>query len=145
HACRLFWADLTICPIAVSAFLAASSAPLAVPSTALVACAIGDLTPSTSARSITTMLLSAKGHHPSRHAGRTTIRLTLDSRARVRDNHSNTPPTTENTMRPIAATLLTAAAAIALTACSGADAQPRSEEHTSELQSRFDLVCRLLL
>src|SRR5699024_11742587 len=23
--------------------------------------------------------------------------------------------------------------------------QPRSEEHTSELQSRFDLVCRLLL
>src|SRR5699024_12801371 len=26
-----------------------------------------------------------------------------------------------------------------------ADAGPRSEEHTSELQSRFDLVCRLLL
>src|SRR5699024_12057506 len=25
------------------------------------------------------------------------------------------------------------------------DARPRSEEHTSELQSRFDLVCRLLL
>src|SRR5437868_7234776 len=25
------------------------------------------------------------------------------------------------------------------------DAQCRSEEHTSELQSRFDLVCRLLL
>src|SRR5207249_8158769 len=25
------------------------------------------------------------------------------------------------------------------------EAQPRSEEHTSELQSRFDLVCRLLL
>src|SRR5206468_12624443 len=25
------------------------------------------------------------------------------------------------------------------------DAQPRSEEHTSELQSRSDLVCRLLL
>src|SRR5699024_11888773 len=25
------------------------------------------------------------------------------------------------------------------------DAIPRSEEHTSELQSRFDLVCRLLL
>src|SRR5699024_8262405 len=24
-------------------------------------------------------------------------------------------------------------------------AEPRSEEHTSELQSRFDLVCRLLL
>src|SRR5699024_12388863 len=27
----------------------------------------------------------------------------------------------------------------------GASACPRSEEHTSELQSRFDLVCRLLL
>src|SRR5207249_11744710 len=27
----------------------------------------------------------------------------------------------------------------------GADARRRSEEHTSELQSRFDLVCRLLL
>src|SRR5699024_11289322 len=26
-----------------------------------------------------------------------------------------------------------------------ADVMPRSEEHTSELQSRFDLVCRLLL
>src|SRR5207249_10205014 len=26
-----------------------------------------------------------------------------------------------------------------------ARADPRSEEHTSELQSRFDLVCRLLL
>src|SRR5699024_11236377 len=25
------------------------------------------------------------------------------------------------------------------------DTKPRSEEHTSELQSRFDLVCRLLL
>src|SRR5207249_7376317 len=25
------------------------------------------------------------------------------------------------------------------------DSPPRSEEHTSELQSRFDLVCRLLL
>src|SRR5438067_10176905 len=27
----------------------------------------------------------------------------------------------------------------------GPDAAERSEEHTSELQSRFDLVCRLLL
>src|SRR5699024_11671715 len=27
----------------------------------------------------------------------------------------------------------------------GADVLVRSEEHTSELQSRFDLVCRLLL
>src|SRR5699024_12737993 len=29
--------------------------------------------------------------------------------------------------------------------CSGTATSPRSEEHTSELQSRFDLVCRLLL
>src|SRR5207249_9563023 len=27
----------------------------------------------------------------------------------------------------------------------GSDGRDRSEEHTSELQSRFDLVCRLLL
>src|SRR5699024_12242415 len=32
------------------------------------------------------------------------------------------------------------------TSCAAADRPaPRSEEHTSELQSRFDLVCRLLL
>src|SRR2546422_4137390 len=30
-------------------------------------------------------------------------------------------------------------------ACSGAPPSPRSEEHTSELQSRLHLVCRLLL
>src|SRR5699024_12824608 len=29
--------------------------------------------------------------------------------------------------------------------CRQADCSGRSEEHTSELQSRFDLVCRLLL
>src|SRR5699024_11521069 len=29
--------------------------------------------------------------------------------------------------------------------CNGPFKAPRSEEHTSELQSRFDLVCRLLL
>src|SRR5437868_11448513 len=33
----------------------------------------------------------------------------------------------------------------ALTSDLGATTVPRSEEHTSELQSRFDLVCRLLL
>src|SRR5690625_7129624 len=32
-----------------------------------------------------------------------------------------------------------------LTICSGAVTFPRSEEHTSELQSRGHLVCRLLL
>src|SRR5699024_12137210 len=29
--------------------------------------------------------------------------------------------------------------------CEDGGGEPRSEEHTSELQSRFDLVCRLLL
>src|SRR5699024_12347223 len=29
--------------------------------------------------------------------------------------------------------------------CGRSPVRPRSEEHTSELQSRFDLVCRLLL
>src|SRR5699024_11261667 len=32
-----------------------------------------------------------------------------------------------------------------VTAVTPAPGRPRSEEHTSELQSRFDLVCRLLL
>src|SRR5438132_5603525 len=42
------------------------------------------------------------------------------------------------------------ASALALAACGGSNAGPatgcqRSEEHTSELQSHSDLVCRLLL
>src|SRR5699024_11539700 len=44
--------------------------------------------------------------------------------------------------------LLGARAAVplgALIARAGGTGGPRSEEHTSELQSRFDLVCRLLL
>src|SRR5690606_40707992 len=48
------------------------------------------------------------------------------------------------TMRPIAILALSASI---LTACGagGQDAEERSEEHTSELQSRENLVCRLLL
>src|SRR5438067_12021021 len=34
---------------------------------------------------------------------------------------------------------------VSVSRCRGAPADLRSEEHTSELQSRFDLVCRLLL
>src|SRR5438067_3683731 len=34
---------------------------------------------------------------------------------------------------------------VAFNFASGLQIVPRSEEHTSELQSRFDLVCRLLL
>src|SRR5207249_7485716 len=39
------------------------------------------------------------------------------------------------------------AASVGVATAMGADdvGTPRSEEHTSELQSRFDLVCRLLL
>src|SRR5690625_7046114 len=43
------------------------------------------------------------------------------------------------------ATLDGAAVAGAIWACPGFDAVKRSEEHTSELQSRGHLVCRLLL
>src|SRR5207249_10013591 len=38
-----------------------------------------------------------------------------------------------------------AAAVVRLADARRVPAEPRSEEHTSELQSRFDLVCRLLL
>src|SRR2546429_5082713 len=37
------------------------------------------------------------------------------------------------------------ASALALSACNESQDKPRSEEHTSELQSRLHLVCRLLL
>src|SRR5207249_12132358 len=48
-----------------------------------------------------------------------------------------------------ATSAITALISLATTTCSTArtsrSTSPRSEEHTSELQSRFDLVCRLLL
>src|SRR5690606_42014869 len=51
----------------------------------------------------------------------------------VRDDHGDTPAD---------ATLLGSAATLEETGLIGS---PRSEEHTSELQSRENLVCRLLL
>src|SRR5699024_12822228 len=45
----------------------------------------------------------------------------------------------------IAPTTATNAVKIALTVFPASTSFVRSEEHTSELQSRFDLVCRLLL
>src|SRR5437868_12378033 len=45
----------------------------------------------------------------------------------------------------VAATVVAAAGLAATAALGGGGFQGRSEEHTSELQSRFDLVCRLLL
>src|SRR5438874_5102503 len=51
--------------------------------------------------------------------------------------------------RPPAPEYCTAAqsptATLPLSSCSNTDTHSRSEEHTSELQSRRDLVCRLLL
>src|SRR5689334_24012599 len=46
---------------------------------------------------------------------------------------------------PTTPTYLTPAALKSATNCSKFGGQPRSEEHTSELQSQFHLVCRLLL
>src|SRR5438067_5391752 len=52
-------------------------------------------------------------------------------------------PSPPPTPRPVAAGLDHLAHLLALLGASGRGV--RSEEHTSELQSRFDLVCRLLL
>src|SRR5699024_11951389 len=46
---------------------------------------------------------------------------------------------------PAAPSLLRPLDALGAAAPWGQNLAPRSEEHTSELQSRFDLVCRLLL
>src|SRR5699024_12285113 len=48
-------------------------------------------------------------------------------------------------LQPTAAPELLSRFGHRLVACGGTRDHPRSEEHTSELQSRFDLVCRLLL
>src|SRR5438067_12216559 len=53
------------------------------------------------------------------------------------DDASGVPPYPKRSATPSAARLYRRAIGKAI--------QTRSEEHTSELQSRFDLVCRLLL
>src|SRR5207249_11681128 len=51
-----------------------------------------------------------------------------------------------STMLPLVGLTVTVATGAGATVTSAfALSEPRSEEHTSELQSRFDLVCRLLL
>src|SRR5437868_8404043 len=50
----------------------------------------------------------------------------------------------ERSLTPVVAGMAAAAVDAAI-ARAATDANTRSEEHTSELQSRFDLVCRLLL
>src|SRR5207249_7385208 len=63
----------------------------------------------------------------------------------------NDPPTTEiytlslHDALPISTTTPSAGRPRAWLPSSSTTTRPRSEEHTSELQSRFDLVCRLLL
>src|SRR5437868_9490596 len=54
------------------------------------------------------------------------------------------------TLSTMSAALAASAADLAIFAPAAANSasgmdEPRSEEHTSELQSRFDIVCRLLL
>src|SRR2546429_5734919 len=58
-------------------------------------------------------------------------------------SHAIPPDTPRTTCRPANAISLPGAAAAP--ACTSAGRAPRSEEHTSELQSRLHLVCRLLL
>src|SRR5699024_12799754 len=59
------------------------------------------------------------------------------------------PPTVSSTGNPAARTCSTARSSPSIPGrgaySSSPPRPPRSEEHTSELQSRFDLVCRLLL
>src|SRR5699024_12839416 len=51
-----------------------------------------------------------------------------------------------SSVAPVAAAATAGAgAAVGAAAANSDDDESRSEEHTSELQSRFDLVCRLLL
>src|SRR5207249_8581122 len=51
----------------------------------------------------------------------------------------------QNILEEVAAAGAGAVAAAQRSRCHRAPAHARSEEHTSELQSRFELVCRLLL
>src|SRR5207249_9638550 len=55
------------------------------------------------------------------------------------------PPTKAAGRRLVTMTAKLVLAALFSASAMKASAETRSEEHTSELQSRFDLVCRLLL
>src|SRR5699024_12660726 len=73
------------------------------------------------------------GHHPDLHSFPTRRSSDLNS--------SSEPSNIPGGMSPVP---FTAISAISSSVCS-IPIRDRSEEHTSELQSRFDLVCRLLL
>src|SRR5437016_10256874 len=61
-------------------------------------------------------------------------------RSRVVQHHRRRRPTADDVERPLAAP-----AAVEAAVAKAHDIDPRSEEHTSELQSLTNLVCRLLL
>src|SRR2546428_8841155 len=65
---------------------------------------------------------------------------------RSQNNGGNPVTWTKNTLTTVSGTAVTGVTVANLhsNGCSG-DSCQRSEEHTSELQSRSDLVCRLLL
>src|SRR5947207_8780816 len=65
--------------------------------------------------------------------------------ASLRIRNSENAPTAAWITRVKAVSVLVAASARADCSGSEADSAVRSEEHTSELQSHSDLVCRLLL
>src|SRR5438067_8237474 len=71
----------------------------------------------------------------------------LNELRRVRDSKSAAPPAPNGPLADVTRSLLTGQFVATRPEASGQEATncPRSEEHTSELQSRFDLVCRLLL
>src|SRR5699024_12056726 len=65
-------------------------------------------------------------------------RMSIHFSKHMKMNRESSTPQPEN--RPIIYMMIWTGEAFQLP-----DTMPRSEEHTSELQSRFDLVCRLLL
>src|SRR5699024_12830531 len=74
-----------------------------------------------------------RGHHPVR----------IDTRPAAR--YVVNPSTLDNRLRAAYAVAGLPVPSVLAHVEDALRTEPRSEEHTSELQSRFDLVCRLLL
>src|SRR5699024_12067743 len=99
--------------------------------------------PSTTAGSSSVRALRAMT--PSPTAARATRAIQRPMRPEVAVATAAAMPTRASPASPGAASLPGAAAAAGPVTPSTVPVTQRSEEHTSELQSRFDLVCRLLL
>src|SRR5437868_13134085 len=89
-----------------------------------------------------------KNCSPSKIEGAGNAGRLMRPRPRVRNKIKHTSVVT--TVTPVSpgiprAMVLTAYFVLSPATNSSCHRHPRSEEHTSELQSRFDLVCRLLL